>query len=149
MAFGYNSVADWIAGLSIAGVTVRSTNAIPEAVQPMRAPMLAPDPVNFVSDVTVERLSGRVLTARAYSVEYVLSYILYYAPVAEGVSLFTGYRGMLTAVAAIQAAIMANETPTGAYDIRPYGTPTVGPVQDETGVTYHGARLSFWVQEFN
>lgn len=149
MAFAYNAVADWIAGLTVTGLTIRSTDALPEAVQPMQAPLLAPDPVGFVSEISVARLSGRVLTARAYSVEYVLSYILYYAPVAAGVSLFTGYRGMLTTLSAIHAAIMANETPTGAYDIRPYGTPSVGPVQDESGNVYHGARLAFLVNEFN
>lgn len=149
MAFAYNAVADWIAGLTITGVTVKSTNAIPESVQPMQAPLLAPDPVGFVGEMAVTRLSGRVGTARAYQVEYVLTYILYYAPVAAGVSLFTGYRGMLDKLSAIDVAIMANETPSGAYDIRPYGTPAVGPVQDETGTVYHGARIAFLVQEFN
>lgn len=149
MAFGYNALADWVAGLTIAGVTVRSTTSIPEAVHPQQCPLLAPDPVGFIADLSVERLSGRVSTARAYSVSYVAAWNLYAAPVAEGVSLFSGYRALLTSIAAIHAAVMASETPTGAYDIRPYGTPFVGPMRDETGVVYHGARLLFLVTEFN
>jgi hypothetical protein len=149
MAFGYNALADWVAGLSITGVTVRSTSNIPEAVLPQQCPLLAPDPVGFVSDMSVERLTGRIGTARAYSVSYVATWILYAAPVAEGISLFTGYRALLTSLAAVHAAIMANETPTGAYDIRPYGTPSVGPMRDETGAGFHGARIQFLVNEFN
>jgi hypothetical protein len=99
--------------------------------------------------VVMTRLSGRVGTARSYQLQYTLSYRLYYSPVAEGVSLFSGYHDMIDKWSTVLTTILANDTPTGAYDIRPTGTPIFGPIQDQTGNVFHGCQFDLLVTEFN
>lgn len=153
MAGNVNWVADWIKSLDwrimMPSLNVVSTDAIPETVHAQDCPMLAPQPGNFVSDVTYERLSGRHIDGRRAKLSYTLTYVYYHAPVAEGVSLFEGYRAALDAWSEIVTMLVENEDPTGAYDIRPTGTPAFGPVTDGAGNVFHGFRLALAVIEFS
>lgn len=148
------TVATWIAGLTITGMhkTCDLTNLL-EAVQPQHCPLLMPD-VNapFMTDLRVERKSGRVADGRLFQVTYRLHYILFHAPVAaSGTSLFTAYSAMATQWSQIVTAIATNETPNGAYDIMPVGSPSFGVVNDlaDPPVGFHGARFVLSVTEFD
>lgn len=152
MAGNINFVADWLKGLNwhavMPALNVVSTDNIPETVHAQDCPMLAPQPANFVSNVIYERLSGRHVDGRRAKLSYTLNYVYYHAPVAEGVSLFEGYRTALDAWSDIVTMFMENEDPTGAYDILPVGTPVFGPVTDGAGNVFHGFRMALSVIEF-
>lgn len=149
MAASIGTVTAWIAGLTFTGIGVRDITAIPEVVHPQQCPLLAPDPAGFVSGVSHARLSLRVNTARSYSLTYTLHYVLFFGTAGEGVSLYSRYAGMAAAWGVVVTTILASETPNGAYDIRPTGTPTFGPVRDDTGTVFHGCKFDLLVTEFN
>lgn len=149
MAANVTTVATWIAGLSVDGLAIRDLSNIPEEVFPHQCPLLTPEPAQFVSNVVHTRISFRVGVARSYSLTYTLCYKLFYAPVAEGISLFSNYRGMVDKWSAVLTEIIENETPSGAYDIRPTGNPVFGPIADQTGNVYHGCQFDLLVTEFN
>ena len=146
-----STVATWIAGLTITGVTIKDLSGIPEVIYPQDCPLLVPD-VNapYLQDVQYERLSFRTAAAgRANRLDYSLNYVYYHAPVLEGVDLFEHYEALADAWSAIMTVIVADETPSGAYDIRPAGTPYFGLVRATDETPFHGCRFQLNVIEFS
>jgi hypothetical protein len=150
MAGNLSKVAEWFASLVIftgeRNVDIRDLSGIPELVEPQDCPLLSPNPTGFCSAVEFVRLTMR---PRKHQLTYTLSYILYYAPVTDGVSLFDAYEGLADAWSDTITVILDNETPSGAYDIRPAGVPQFGPVSDPSGALFHGCRFDLRVTEFN
>ncbi len=144
------TLATWVAGLTMTGVTKKyDLSNIPDAMQPMDVPALLPD-VPYMSNMQFTRLSYRVATVgRSKELQYDIGYVLFYAPVAQGVTLFEQYAGMADLWGVVLNAFISNETPNGAYDIYPTGTPLFGVLADAAGTPYFAVRFTLHVQEFS
>lgn len=154
MAGNLRQVAEWLSYLTPMSqeksITIRDLAGIPEVVEPQACPLVSPDPDGFCSDVTFERLTFRAgVAGRKYKLDYLLHYLLFAAPATDGLTLFDTYADLANAWSAVITEIIENETPDGAYDVRPDGTPAFGPVLDPSGQLFHGARFTLRVTEFH
>jgi hypothetical protein len=135
-----------IAALNISGVNVRDAGKIPESVNPQDCPLLAPRPDNFVTNLSVEEESFGGPAAARKSCRYTLNYNFYFAPVAEGHSLFEGYAAMVTKAAAVLLAL-ATTILSAAHEHQVSGIPQFGPVVDAAGTLFHGCVISVNVRD--
>jgi hypothetical protein len=142
------TIAASIAGLTIAGVTIKDLDEIPTSVG-TRESVLTPAG-NFISDFSMERDSFGGGSTAKMTVEYILTYRFFYAPVG-------GHRnptiewipGLVSKVSAIWDAFLEIDTLAGCVDIVPL--PISGlerTVLDAADAEYYGCDLSFRVTEF-
>lgn len=147
MSLQIATVCASIAALSVAGVTIKDLDEIPENVD-LRAPTILPKPDGFVSGLRYERQSqggGSVAKGDCY---YTLTYRLCYAPVGSGRGLFETYPAMVTAAFAFLDAVLAVDVLQGAVTIRPVGALNFGPVSDPAGNIFHGCDIAVEIMEF-
>ena len=146
MALQIAAVANSIAALSVAGVTLKDIDEVPAGVD-KRAPTILPLP-DFITNFEVERDSfggGGALR----TVSYVLNYRFCLEPVGQGRSKTIEYFSELVAkVALFFDAIMAIDTLTGAVDIEPAGVTNMGIVNDPSDNVFSGCDLAVRITEF-
>ena len=80
MALSITTVTNSIAALSVTGVTIKDIDEIPASVDAYDCPILYPEPVDFVTNLTVTAASFQ----GKYDVEYDLTYTFLYAQIGEG-----------------------------------------------------------------
>ena len=128
-------------------LTIRDIDELTEAINQEQCPILSPQPANFVTDVVITRDTFGA-DAALKTVKYTLHYIFYYAPVAQGATMFEKYDNMITAAAIILNHLAINTNLTGATDILPQAIPVFGPVADGTGALFHGCVISMRVMQY-
>ena len=147
MTLALATVADAIAGLAVASLTMKDINEIPAEVG-NRAPMLIPA-ANFMSDFVMERDSFGGGSVAKMTVTYTLNYVLCYKAAAAGRSgILEYYDEMIAMTTAILDKVLAVDTMAGTIDIVPISVSGMGVVQDPAGMDYIGCYLAFRVQEF-
>ena len=146
IALNLVTVAESIADLDIAGVTVRDIDQIPEAALTL-LPVLYPLPNGFITDMTFTRQTQG--NSAAMDLSYTLHYRYLHAIVGSGGGLLTVYSGMIENIVKILEAIFGNSNLTGAVDVELNGVSDIGVMFDPAGQTqYHGVDITLRVLEF-
>jgi hypothetical protein len=140
----FTTVTNAIAALSIAGVTIKDIDEIPEAMG-LDAVVLTPRAQNFVTGLTV---TPSELSKQKLDVSYVLNYQYFQqAPAAVG-GVVSVMSDLISKLALVIVAFCNDATLAGAMD---NGTPAVGPVgiiRDASGNVYYGCEISIKVMQF-
>jgi hypothetical protein len=140
------TVCTSIAALSISGVSVRNTNNIPQSAD-FLGPFLAPQAVNFITNLTPARMSFGSNGVAAMDLSYDLNYVFVYAPQGGGLSEYDGYTALITAFLAVLTVIFNNDKITGLVDLTINTPPQIGTVEDPAGNQYWGALFTLHVLE--
>ena len=147
MALATITICNSIQGLTIAGVKVLDLDEIsPEVVR--QTPVLFPEPLEFITDFSMERDSFGGGSVAKMTVTYNLHYTFCYAPIGSGRMGLDIYSGMIEAAMSILDAVLAIDTMDGLIDIIPLAPVEFGPVPDPAGNQYLGCRFAFQVMEF-
>lgn len=128
-------------------VTIRDITAVPVAVEMADCPLLAPIPRDFVTGFTAGRDSYGA-DAALKTAKYVLHYRFYYAPVAQGVTMFQNFGGLVTACAVVYMYFANHTNIAGTTEFQVLDTPAFGGVVDGNGTAFHGCDLAFAVEQF-
>lgn len=128
-------------------LTIRDIDELTEAINQEQCPILTPRPNDFVTGFTVERDSFGA-DAAYKTARYLLHYVLFYAPIAQGSTIFEKYDNMVTAAAVILNHFATNTNLTGTTEFFPVTVENFGLVQDATGTIFHGFPLTFSVMQF-
>lgn len=147
MALAIATVITSIASLSVSGVTIKDDAAIPINAERLGA-VLYPEPVDFISDIGLERDSYGGGSVAKMTFSYTLNYTFCYTPVGSGRYGLDQYSDLVNKIAAILDAIIAIDTIGGAVDIVPKRLSGVGPVPDPSGNMYLGCKIAVNIMEF-
>ncbi len=147
MGLAIATVCSSIAGLSVAGVTIKNANQIPPDVTRL-IPCLFPRPNEFVTDFTMTRESYGGGSSAKMDLEYNLHYTFCFAPIGSGRTGLDIYDEMMAKAAAILDAVVAIDTLAGLVDITPEPVTSFGSVVDPAGVLYSGCEFTFHILEF-
>ena len=142
----FATVADGISNISIAGITVKDIDAIPDSVT-MLCPILIPQPNDFISDIQVTRMSYGGAGSELLNMTYSLNYVFLQAQAGSGISAFSTYAGLISNLAAIIKAVLQNDNINGAVDMEMKSAPSIGVITDPAGNEYWGCLISFSVTE--
>lgn len=128
-------------------LTIRDIDELTEAINQEQCPVLTPRPNDLVTGFSVTRDSFGA-DAAYKTANYVLHYILFYSPIAQGATLFEKYDNMVTAAAVILNHFATNTALTGSTEFFPVTVENFGLMQDATGTIFHGFPLAFAVSQF-
>lgn len=128
-------------------LAIKDIDTVPSKVEQAACPLLTPRANDFVTDLRVTRDSFGA-DAALKTVEYVLHYRLYYAPVGQATSLFEHYGDMVDCYAAILLYFANHTALSGTHEFMIQTAPHIGAVQDDTGQNFHGADIAFAVKQF-
>ena len=142
----FTSVASGIAALSVSGVTIKDTSETTDAIDARECPVLAPAVANFVTNFDPRRESFGLNNEAAITIEYDLTYTLYYMPAGSERTLAVLFDGLLKTVAAIFEAALTEIG--GAVDVLPKDIRNTGADLDPTGREFIGYQVVFRVTEF-
>lgn len=135
-------------GGTVGPVKIRDTNVIPTGVNREDCPVLAPRPMNFVTNFGITRQTFGADSALK-DVNYTLNYLFYYFPVAAGTLLFEKYDDMVTAAMVVLNYIATHTSPLlGTTDILPGDIPAFGEVVDAANKSFHGCTMTFRVIQY-
>lgn len=147
LASSLTTIVTSIAGLSVSGLTIKNTDAIPEQAD-LQYPLLVPRPNEFITDLHSERTTFGINGTARVDLTYNLNYVFLYAPAGTGVSELDAYNGMITMMVAIINAIMSNDTLSGAVDVNLDGVSGIGIIQDPANNQYWGCFWAMHVTEY-
>jgi len=129
-------------------ITILDSSAMASSINQEDCPVLAPNPDNFVTNLTAPRITFGGDASKKDWV-YTLNYIFYYCPALEAPDLFSAYGDMVTAFAAILLYVMDNtQSIGGCVDFIINGVPYFGKQSDVTGTNFHGAKIAFAVKQY-
>lgn len=140
------TVADSIAGLTVAGVTLKDIDQIPDSVTRL-CPIFFPQPNDFVTGLSFTRQSFGSMGTAKMDCNYTLNYVYLHCEVGEGRSAFAPYAGIITKLELILETILNNDTITGAVDITPATVGNIGVLTSPSGEDYWGLLISLSVTE--
>jgi hypothetical protein len=123
---------------------------VPGAVNTQDCPLMAPRPLNFVSNVN-PKLDTQGGDSAYKSIEYDLTYQFFFAPVGEGGFWTVNYGANANAVMAIMLYFMDNSNQfsnNGAEELLPNAIPALQSQTDAAGTVFHGAEISFKIRHF-
>lgn len=146
MALAIATIADSITHLTVAGLTIKDVDQIPEQAD-VRGHTIYPEPLNFVTDFTPTRDTFGGASAM-WTVEYTLNYTLCYIPVGSERMGLDKYASMTALAFAFIDAVLAVGVLSGAVDIQPGGLSEFGVVSDPSGNAWQGCKIALRVKEF-
>jgi hypothetical protein len=146
MTLALTTITNAIAGLTIAGVTIKDMDEIPNAVTDGMCPILYPEPVNFVTEMEITRMA-QIVSATPWNVEYNLTYILLYAPAGSGRGLDLISPTLAKAFVIIDAIMAQVAGISGAVTMYFNGMSQPGPVSDPSGTQFFGCQFTVRVLE--
>jgi len=148
MALAITTVTNSIAALSVTGLTIKDIDEIPYSVTDRQCPILYPEPLNFISDITVERATTGTAGSGYFDVFYTLRYAFLYQQAGAGRGTLTLYSSMVQLFEDLVDKMIISDNITGCVDIQVAGSVTFGPIPDPAGNMFIGAELLFRVHEF-
>lgn len=141
------TVADSISGLSISGVTIKDFDSL-TASWKSQPYVMYPNPENPFGNFSLTRDSQGTGGTAQFTLTYNLNYRLLGLALGDVGQFGGSYSALVAKLVLILNAIITNDSVTGAVDISPTGTPTIGPRTDPAGNQYFGCDFSIRVQEF-
>ena len=148
MALSITTVTNSIAALSVTGVTIKDIDEIPTRVDAYDCPILYPEPIDFVTNLTVTPAAFGTGGSGPFDVEYDLTYTFLYNQVGADTELLSHYSGFVAAVCLILDKILVSDNITGCVELTWNGTTSFVAVSDPAGNIFHGCKLIFHVLEF-
>jgi len=148
MALAITTVTNSIAALSVTGLNIRDIDQIPFSVSERQCPILYPEPLNFVSDITVERVTTGTAGSGYFDVFYTLRYAYLYQKAGAGRGSLSNYQGVVQLWEDLIDRMIISDTLTGCEDIQVSGSVSFGPIPDPAGDMFIGSELLFRVHEF-
>jgi len=148
MTLSISTVTNSIAALSVSGITIKDIDEIPSKVDASDCPILYPEPLNFLSNVSVTPAAFGTGGSGPFDVDYDITYAFLYAKVGSGGELLDHYKGMVDKVCLIIDKIIISDAITGAVELSFNGTVDFAAIQDPAGYLFHGCHLTFHVKEF-
>ena len=148
MALAITTVTNSIAALAVTGLTIKDIDEIPTSVTDRICPILYPEPLNFISDMTVERVTTGTAGSGYHDVYYTLRYAYLYQKVGTGRGSLRTYQGMVQLYEDLIDKMIISDNITGCVDIQVFGSVSFGPILDPAGEVFIGAELLFRVHEF-
>lgn len=145
MALALSLIPARIAAVSVAGLTIKDVSGIPEAWDG-RAPILYPNPVEFVTDLSIEDNSFGLNPYARKTLSYTLNYTFLHSAVWTGRINFPNYAAMVEMAADILYTFARTEI-TGALSFE-VSAGNFGPVSDPSGNIGHGCNIQFAIMEF-
>jgi hypothetical protein len=140
------TVADSIAGLSVAGLTICDVNEI-KAVEDKRRSAMIPN-AEYITDVTAEVNSFGAELGKM-KLWYTLNYRLLYKPAGTGrVMTLEQFSGLVSMVGLIWDAFLAIGVIAGCEDLQITNIGNFGQVLDPGDNPWWGCDLSFRAMEF-
>ena len=147
MTLAISTITAAIAGVSVSGVTILDKSAIPNEWD-TRTPILYPEPIGFVSGFKVTRDSVGMASVATKTVNYNLNYTFIHSLAGLDRSIGVLYGDMVSKAFSIIDAILALDTVSGAVTIDVKDINEFGVVQDPSGNSCNGCKISFAIQEF-
>ena len=142
----FSTVADSISHLSISGVNIKDANEIPAKAE-ANLPVLFSRPVDFISDLSVTRVSmGSGGTAQMDG-NYTLNYVFLHSVVGASGGVLSQYSDFLSKLALIIVSILGNDNITGALDMQLQGISNLGPLVGPNGTNFLGVEIALRVME--
>jgi hypothetical protein len=154
MASQLLTITNSIAALTVSGLSIKDLDEIPVRVFGRDAPILYPEPLDFVTNLDVQKTTfGRGLYVK-WNLHYTLAYTLLYAPVGSGRG-FELFSPTVDMAMLIHHTIMESHPITGAELVVPAGIGVPGILYDVSGPdatnaeAFYGVRLQFGITEHN
>ena len=110
-------------------------------------PLVMPAPTWFTMG-DLERQSQGTGTVAKQDLSYILSYRLFYKEAGNELNIGAVMPGLAAAVMEFLDGVIDNDSPTGAIDMRPIGSPVFGIVEDPVGKAFWGADIDLEILEF-
>ena len=147
MALQTAAIANSIAGLSVAGLSIRDVDEKPAGVD-ARQPTLFPLE-NYITDFNMVRDSFGGGSTAKMTVTYTLNYRLCYKPIGAGRSnIISWFDDVVDMTMLFIDAVLAVETLTGLIDIIPVEITNMGGVEDPANNIFYGCDIGVNVKEF-
>jgi len=149
--FELDTVATFVAGLSISGVTVLDYSDLTASMAGRDGPTLYP---NVAADVVVQNLTRDTVgggTVALQTLEYGIPYRLLYAELGTERDLSDVIPGEITVMKAIFTALVQNDTPVlggSSVDLKIDNVRLGGTVADLAARPFHGVDFVLRVMEF-
>lgn len=149
MAFDLKTVSQFIAGLSIAGITIKDYDSLPNEFDSREFPLLAPDVYVPVTVQSVKRDSYGDGTTAKQTLLYLVPYVLAcYAP-GEERSIKDIVPGVIETTSDVMTAIIKYDTPGDLnVDLTVQAATVNTDVNDPAGHGYKGTKLVLLVKEY-
>ena len=148
MALAITTVTNSIAALSVTGLTIKDVDEIPYSVTDRQCPILYPEPVNFISDITITPASYGTAGSGHFDVFYTLRYSFLYQKAGAGRGSLSNYQGMVQLWEDLIDRMIISDNITGCVDIQVAGSVSFGGLPDPSGEMFIGSELLFRVHEF-
>jgi len=148
MALAITTVTKSISDLYVKGLTIKDIDEIPFSVTDRQCPVLYPEPINFVSDIEIERASTGTAGSGYFDVFYTLRYAFLYQKVGAGRGSLSNYQGVVQLWEDLIDKMIVSDTLTGCEDIQVAGSVSFGVIPDPAGEMFIGSELLFRVHEF-
>lgn len=152
MALNIREIATQLANLTVTGVTICDMGSIPSSDQITRSPQMFPEPINFLSDLSINRDSFGDPSAARKTATYTLTYTFVYSEAGLGRDLNDKYPGMVALAADILDAIIGfddmNQLIDPVVEIVPSIPGAFGVVYEPGGKACLGAIIQLRVTEF-
>lgn len=148
MSLSISSITAAIANLSVAGVTIRDIDAIPDQVQPRDVPMMYPHPDGFMQGGTGggEGLSTfGTPTSRMWLFNRTLRYVYLHASAGSERGIAIHYAGMADNIDAVLEAIVTLDV--AQVDVRNISVTSFGMMQDASGSNFYGCMIDITFRE--
>jgi len=148
------TVTNSIAALSVTGLTIKDIDEIPARVYGRNCPILYPEPLDFMTNFTAEKMTFRRGLTVKWMMNYDLTYTMLYAPIGSGRGLEL-FAPTIAKACLFFDVLMESHPVTGAELVTPQGWGVPGPMMDPTGggvadaELFYGVRLTIHVAEHN
>jgi hypothetical protein len=149
MAFDLLVVSQFIASLSMTGITVKDYGTLADEFDSREFPILAPDLFQPVTIQAVTRNSFGDGTTAKQTLYYLVPYVLAVYSQGEGRGVRDVVPGIIAAMSTVATALIKHDTPADlSVDLTIQAATCNVLVNDPQGTNYHGAKLMLLVKEF-
>lgn len=138
-----------IAALTVTGVKIYDVDEIPATGSKVELPAFFPQPADFITGFTAERITFGSNGTAKIDVNYVLHYVYLHSKATIGLkSLPENNKPMLQILLEILKVILANDAMDGAVDVQIDGVPNISQISDPDGNQWWGALVDLRVLEY-
>ena len=147
MTLALTTITHSIAGLTVTGLKrILDLDELLNSVTEGSCPVLYPEPVNTVSDMTVTRMAQLIATT-PWNVEYILTYTLLYAPIGSGRGMDLISPTLVLAMKVVDKILASPAAVSGAVTVYFESMTQPGPIADPSGNQFFGCQFGLRILE--
>ena len=148
MALAIKTICTNIAAISVNGVTLKDYDEIPIEVIDRDCPVFFPEPINYVTDLSVVRDAFGSAAQSKKTAQYTLNYTFCHHKIGSERNSLEQYDNMVDKAFAILDAIIAPDDLGGTVQFEPQDVEGFGVVLDPAGSAFNGCRIQVRITEF-